>query len=463
MASCMEFVLHHQSSGSTDMLDTHLDGIMNNPKARPTAIELLESLADLAQGTQAIRATLMISLAARVVVKSDLSLEDIELRLPQGLQLSLLLHVRNLVRELDPGNRAEWECHIHRWLLRSIVRGEDPSQGARQMPGAPANEGDIEDVRNPESAANHLTSFLSQQTSVASSTGPSENEGQNLALVCVISHDLAEWHLHRGELKRAEELFRMSLAITHRLELSSSASTTAGHVSKTGRRCTVRPERLAALALALRMLRLSQPDAPSTPHLARYARKQQHLGADAVADTDDASGEIRISPAVVMLLTAELLRLAGQQAQLIQLLHLDNVLRLSRWLAHLRGRAEGRGVASGGGLDSACSLWLQPLPWAYREHVCEWVLETAEPSARVALWQQAAAANSLATLTPARAMPTVLSLKMMQGMQGVPSAAAVLPAHTPLPAHLPPGPSAWPSGGAGTSCVGSRYSVCLLC
>ena len=37
-------------------------------------------MAELAQGTQAVRAALMLSLAARVVVKSDLTLEDVEAR-----------------------------------------------------------------------------------------------------------------------------------------------------------------------------------------------------------------------------------------------------------------------------------------------------------------------------------------------------------------------------------------------
>ena len=240
----MEFVLHHQASGSTSKLDGHLEELKKDLTLRPTAIELLESLAELAQGTQAIRAALMLALAARVVVKSDVTLEDVEARIPQSLQLSLLLHVRNLVRKIEPANRAEWECHVHRWVLRTVVRGDDPSQGGRQLPGAPGPEGDDDDVRNPKTSAKQLNVLVSQHAGLAvpaSSGTTGDTEGVDLPLVCVTSHDLAEWHLHRGELKRAEELFRMSLTITHRLDLPTSS----------GGRCMVRPERLSALALAL--------------------------------------------------------------------------------------------------------------------------------------------------------------------------------------------------------------------
>lgn len=210
-------------------------------------MELLESLAELAQGTQAVRAALMLALAARVVVKSDLTLEHVEARIPHALQLSLLLHVRKLVRELDPANRAEWECHVHRWVLRAVVRGDDLSQGGQQLPGAPADDGSDADARDPKTAAKQLAAHVLKHSGLSSAGAADscQEEGVDLPLLCVVCHDLAEWHLHRGELKRAEELFRMALTVIHRLERTAPTGRTASgqaaeQASQARRRCTVR-------------------------------------------------------------------------------------------------------------------------------------------------------------------------------------------------------------------------------
>jgi hypothetical protein len=231
-----------QASNSSSKLDGHLETLRDDPKARPTAVELLESMAELAQGTQAVRAALMLSLAARVVVKSDLTLEVVEAHTPHTLQLSLLLHVRKLVRELEPANREEWECHVHRWVLRAAVRGEDLSQGGRQLLGAPTDDGSDVDARNPKTAAKQLDAYVSEHSDLSSAgAAESSNEGGvDLPLLCVVCHDLAEWQLHRGELKRAEELFRMALSIVHRLDRSAPSS--AAEQASQARRCTVRPK-----------------------------------------------------------------------------------------------------------------------------------------------------------------------------------------------------------------------------
>lgn len=199
-------------------------------------------MAELAQGTQAVRAALMLSLAARVVVKSDLTLEDVEAHIPRTLQLSLLLHVRKLVRELAHANREEWECHVHRWVLRAVVRGDDLSQGGRQLLGAPADDGSDSDARNPKTAAKQLAAYVSEHSELSSAgaADSSKEGGVDLSLLCVVCHDLAEWHLHRGELKRAEELFRMALAIIHRLDRSAPSGQAAEQASQARRRCTVR-------------------------------------------------------------------------------------------------------------------------------------------------------------------------------------------------------------------------------
>jgi hypothetical protein len=233
----------HQASNSSSKLDGHLETLRDDPKARPTAVELLESMAELAQGTQAVRAALMLSLAARVVIKSDLTLEDVEAHIPHTLQLSLLLHVRKLVRELELANREEWECHVHRWVLRAVVRGDDLSQGGRQLLGAPTDDGSDADARNPKTAAKQLAAHVSEHSdlSSASAADSSKEGGVDLPLLCVVCHDLAEWHLHRGELKRAEELFRMALAIIHRLDRSAPSGQAAEQASQARRRCTVRP------------------------------------------------------------------------------------------------------------------------------------------------------------------------------------------------------------------------------
>lgn len=415
--SSLEFILQAQASSSTDKLDEHLEVLKRDSTARPTAIELLESMAELAQGTQAVRAALMLSLAARVVVKSNLTLEDVETRIPQSLQLSLLLHVRKLVCTLDAANRAEWECHVYRWVLRSVVRGEDPFQGGRQLPGGPADEGETESLRDPATAATELAALVSTHSGLASAPAVgSVAAGVDLCLLCVTSHDLAEWHLHHGELKRAEELFRMALAITHRLATTDAA---AGQVN---RRCAVRPERLSALALALRMLRLSQPSAPPTPLV------KTRIGNDAASAADS---EIPISPAAVMVLTAELLQIAGQKKQLIKLLHFDNVLRLTRWLADGHTSASSNGGANG---TADVARAIVPLPWAYREHLCTWMLEAqgaagADPSPAGHLAQQAAAANCVVTLASAPDVSALVSLKMLQGA-GLDS---FVPAHCKAP------------------------------
>jgi hypothetical protein len=418
----MEFVLHHQASSSTSKLDEHLCLLQKqtDPQTRPTAHELIESLAELAQGTQALRAALMLSLAARVVVKSDLTLEDVEMRIPQILQLPLLLHVRKLVRTLDPDSRAEWECHMNRWVLRTVVRGIDPSQGGRQLPGAPLDEDD-EDVRNPKTAAKQLSALVTQNARLVqqrSSGGISQSEEVDLPLVCVTSHDLAEWHLHLGELKRAEELFRMSLTIIHQLNISTNSPNPTHQVSKTGRRCTVRPERLSALALALQMLRISQKDAPPTPQVAGVGKK--FIGDEASSAAAGSSSEVPIPSSAVMMLTAELLRLAGQKTRLIQLIHLDNVLRLCRGLMTQDptcacAYATVGPPASATPAEGGDAREVVPLPWAYREHLCAWLIELGGAGeSGHDLAREAAAANCLVTLTSSPAVPALVCLKMLQ-------------------------------------------------
>ena len=53
-------------------------------------------------------------------MKTGLTLEDIEHGIPHAQQLTLLKHTH----ALEPENRI-LECDIHRWVLRSMVRGED--------------------------------------------------------------------------------------------------------------------------------------------------------------------------------------------------------------------------------------------------------------------------------------------------------------------------------------------------
>ena len=155
----------------------------------------------------------------------------------------------------------------------------------------------------------------------------------------------------------------------------------------------VRPERLSALALALRMLRLSQPEAPPTPHVTRD-RKGRHMGDDSVADAMAKGGsEIPISSGAAMVLTAELLRLAGHRLQLIQLLHLDNVVRIARLTAARNPRfASQVGEAAAVGIGARKVM---PLPWAYREHLCSWMMEEGQESQREVFARQVAAANSV--------------------------------------------------------------------
>jgi len=404
MRCCTAALRDAQASNSTGKLDEHLEGLKGDPKSRPTAAELLESLAELAQGTQAARAALMLSLAARVVVKSDLALEDVEARIPQGLQLSLLLHVRKEVQQLDPATRAEWECHVQRWVLRTVVRGDD-TRG--KLPGGPPDE----DAWDPKEAARHLGELLAQHSEVSSPHAAQKGSGvsPDLPLLCATSHDLAEWHLHRGELQRAEELFRMSLAIIHRLNLPATENSSK-QISKAGRRCIVRPERLSALALALRMLRLSQPNAPPTPQIKRDS-KQNFIGDDSAAT---AGGELPMSSSAVLLLAAEQLRLAGYSQQLIQLLHLDNVLRLATWMPQ-----QDKSAANGAEAPPTAKVHtlpaVVPLPWSYRENLCLWMSESGEPAAREGLSKRVAAVNSVVTLASAPAVPAVVCLKMLRG------------------------------------------------
>ena len=73
MASCVEFVLEHQASKSTAKLDAHLEALKTDAAARPTAVALLESLAELAQGTQAGRAALMLGYSRSVLSASIFS------------------------------------------------------------------------------------------------------------------------------------------------------------------------------------------------------------------------------------------------------------------------------------------------------------------------------------------------------------------------------------------------------
>jgi hypothetical protein len=402
-----------QASNSTCRLDEHLEGIKGGSKARPTAAELLESLAELAQGTQAARAPLMLSLAARVVVKSDLTLEDLEARIPQGLQLSLLLHVRKVVQQLDSATRTEWQCHIHRWVLRTVVRGENPTQGCRQLPGGEPEQVDS-DVWDPKAAAQQLGELLAQHSDLLSPPAVQRDSSTgeaDLPLLCATSYDLAEWHLHRGELQRAEELFRTSLAIIHRLDLPVPAKCSQ-HTSNTGRRCMVRPERLSALALALRMLRLSHPDAPPTPQVTRDSKK--HLGDDLASAAR--GNEIPISASAALVLTAEQLRLSGHNTQLIQLLHIDNLLRLARCMSQ-RDPSAGTSSRSepGSPAEASAPPALVPLPWSYRENLCLWMLESSEVAVREGLSKRVAAANSVVTLASAPQVPAVVCLKMLQG------------------------------------------------
>ena len=418
LISCIPLAV--QASNSTRRLDEHLEGIKGDSKARPTAAELLESLAELAQGTQAARAPLMLSLAARVVVMSDLTLEDLEARIPQGLQLSLLLHVRKVVQQLDPATRTEWQCHIHRWVLRTVVRGENPMQGCRQLPGGEPEEGDS-DVWDPKAAAQQLGELLAQHSDLLSPPAvqrDSSTGDADLPLLCATSYDLAEWHLHRGELKRAEELFRTSLAVIHRLDLPVPEKCSQ-HTSNTGRRCMVRPERLSALALALRMLRLSHPDAPPTPQVTRDSKK--HLGDDLVPAAR--GNDIPISASAALVLTAEQLRLSGHNTQLIQLLHIDNLLRLARCMSQ---RDPAAGTSSKSEPEASPRPSLVPLPWSYRENLCPWMLESSELAVREGLSKRVAAANSVVTLASAPQVPAVVCLKMLQGApsSSAPSAAA---------------------------------------
>jgi len=131
---------------------------------------------------------------------------------------------------------------------------------------------------------------------------------------------------------------------------------------------------------------------------------------DSMADAMEGGGsEIPISSGAVMVLTAELLRLAGHHAQLIQLLHLDNVVRLARFTAAHSPRFSSQEGAEGA--DGARAV--MPLPWAYREHLCSWMMEEGQESQREVLSQQVAAANSVVTLAGAPAVPALVALRML--------------------------------------------------
>lgn len=122
------------------------------------------------------------------------------------------------------------------------------------------------------------------------------------------------------------------------------------------------------------------------------------MGDDSVADAMAKGGsEIPISSGAVMVLTAELLRLAGHRLQLIQLLHLDNVVRIARLTAARNPRFASQvseAAAVGNGSTNGARK-VMPLPWAYREHLCSWMMEEGQESQREVFARQVAAANSV--------------------------------------------------------------------
>ncbi len=74
-----------------------LEDIKKNPYVRPTAAELLQSLVDKGITSQSKRIKHFLSLAARIVIKTGMTLKDVETLIPPHQQLSLLREVPDLL------------------------------------------------------------------------------------------------------------------------------------------------------------------------------------------------------------------------------------------------------------------------------------------------------------------------------------------------------------------------------
>jgi hypothetical protein len=74
-----------------------LEEIKQNPYIRPSAAELLQSLVEKGFTSQSKRVKHFLSLAARVVIKAEMTLPDVEGLIAPNQQLSLLREVMFLI------------------------------------------------------------------------------------------------------------------------------------------------------------------------------------------------------------------------------------------------------------------------------------------------------------------------------------------------------------------------------
>ncbi|EKX51536.1 hypothetical protein GUITHDRAFT_102799 [Guillardia theta CCMP2712] len=373
MPSFMEFVL------KPVLLDQHLQGLKTDSKLKPDAHELLQSLVELAQNQESelqkatdptIKAeckssqAFAFNLAARVVLKAGLTLEDIEHGIPHAQQLTLLKHTH----ALEPENRI-LECDIHRWVLRSML----------------------------------FRLSLEFNDDLKTLTDRFESEPNT-------TESLKSWDSAKDSSEQA------------------ALSIVKDHID----RCRVLPHRLAALALALRMLRLSTPDAPPTPfHGIRRGKAAARPEAsepaeDELENSKDVDMQMKgaaMTGSGLMILAAELLRLQNKSELLLDLLHLDNALRLSAQNA--MSRAESSSSAENGFFAKLFAEGIEgisPLPWPYRQHLMCSIPDSQssdEEEDQENIQLSFSAANCIAALTGASAASAYVGLRMRHDLMTV--------------------------------------------
>ncbi len=79
-----------------------LEELKRNPHIRPSAAELLQSLVEKGVTSQSKRIKHFLSLAARIVIKAEMTLKDVETLIAPNQQLSLLREVHKIVFTKSP-------------------------------------------------------------------------------------------------------------------------------------------------------------------------------------------------------------------------------------------------------------------------------------------------------------------------------------------------------------------------
>lgn len=294
MASTVEFML------DPSLLDAHLAKLSTDKTLRPSAVELVQALLDLAGSSQAKREGLLLSLAAQLSRKAGLTLEALERAVPMKHQLVLLREMASI----QPSSRVV-TCNVSRWMLRVHLRGQE-------------GRGFVVDGNDADQAVLTLIALL-EQGCVLDGTDD-EGGARSRAYLCAISCDLGSWFFNARALQPAEKWLRHSLDLFRKVEEDENGL------------CEVKEERLTALAIALRMLRVSIPRAPPSP-------KIEEMGdtGHPSADSKSILGEMA-SQRPPLLMAAEILRLSDYTERYVLSLSIGRIeifLHLSLHCTHV--------------------------------------------------------------------------------------------------------------------------------